>query len=74
MLSKDDRATIRAATLDDPDFVIDLLEESLYNNAVGVTDATEARMLIEELSHLCATRLEPGTAARVARFLQMTTK
>ncbi len=69
MLSKDDRATIRAATLDDPDFVIDLLEESLYNNAVDVTDTTEARMLIKELSHLAATQMAPGTAARVARFL-----
>ncbi len=74
MLSKEDRAAIRAATLDDPDFVIDLLAESLYNNAVDVTDAMEARMLIEELSHLAATQMAPGTAARAARFLQTTTK
>ena len=70
MFTKEERALVLATARTDPGYLLDLLELVTYANQVDVTEAQEARLLIEELTHLCASQLEPGVAARVARFLE----
>lgn len=69
MLSPADRADILALVQDDPGYMVDLLEQVTYDGAVDVTPLREARLIIEELSCLCATVMGPGLSARVARWL-----
>jgi hypothetical protein len=67
-----DRDTIIEITRADPEYMLGLLESSMYDSTVDVTDVAEARLIMAELAALCATTMAPGTAARVARFMDET--
>lgn len=72
MFTNEDRDLILEVTAADPAYMFGLLESAMYDREADVTDVAEARLIIEELAHLCATTMDPGTAARVARFLKET--
>lgn len=52
--------------------MLGLLESTIYDQSVDVTDVAETRHIVQELAHLCATQMDVGTRARVARFLNDT--
>lgn len=68
----DERETIIEVTQADPAYMLGLLESTIYDQSVDVTDVAEARHIVTELAHLCATTMDVGTRARVARFLETT--
>jgi hypothetical protein len=72
MFDASERETIIELTAADPAYMVGLLESTIYDASVDVTDVQEARLLLQELALLCATTMDPGTRARVARFLEET--
>lgn len=72
VFSQDERDTILEVTAADPAYMLGLLESTMYDQSVDVTDIAEARIIVTELAHLCATTMDVGTRSRVRSFLEET--
>lgn len=69
MFTRAERDELSAVIVNDPGYMIDLLESTTYDASIDVTPLRESRLIIEELSALAWDRMSEGTRARVGRWL-----